>query len=89
MIPNEQKEGLWHYHAVKNLSTLLRTITSKYHGNFYCLNCLHYFRTENKLKSHENVCKNKDFCWIVMPPEKDNILEFNQYMTSDKMSYII
>ena len=56
MIPNEQKEGLWHYHAVKNLSTLLRTITSKYHGNFYCLNCLHYFRTENKLKSHENVC---------------------------------
>ena len=24
-----------------------------------------------------------------MPPEKDNILEFNQYMTSDKMSYII
>ena len=24
-----------------------------------------------------------------MPPEKDNILEFNQYMMSDKMPYII
>ena len=24
-----------------------------------------------------------------MPSEKDNILEFNQYMRSDKMSYII
>ena len=35
------------------------------------------------------VCKNKDFCGIVMPSEKDNILEFNQYMKSDKMSYTI
>ena len=33
--------------------------------------------------------KNKDFCGIVMLSEKDNILEFNQYMKSDKMPYII
>ena len=52
-------------------------------------NCLHFFRTENKLKSHEKVCKNKDFCGIVMPSEKDNILEFNQYIKSNKMPYII
>ena len=70
-------------------TTLLRGIKSKHHGDFYCLNCLHSFRTENKLKSHEKVCKNKDFCGIVMPSEKDNILEFNQYMKSDKMPYII
>ena len=68
---------------------LLREITSKHQGDFYCLNCLHFFRTENKLKSHEKVCKTKDFCGIVMPSEKDNILEFNQYMKSDKMPYII
>ena len=53
------------------------------------MNCLHSFRTENKLKSHEKVCKNKDFCGIVMPSEKDNILEFYQYMKSDKMPYSI
>ena len=47
------------------------------------------FRTENKFKSHEKVSKNKDFCGIVMPSEKDNIFEFNQYMKSDKMPYII
>ena len=88
MIPNEEKEG-WHYFAVKKLSTLLRAVTSKHHSDFYCFICLHSFRTENKLKSHEKVCKNKDFCGIVMPSEKDNILEFNQYMKSDKMSYII
>ena len=29
--------------------------------------------------------KNKYFCGIAMPSEKDNILEFNQYMKSDKM----
>ena len=39
--------------------------------------------------THEKVCKNKDFCGIVMPSEKVNILEFNQYMNSDKMPYII
>ena len=70
-------------------TTLSRGITSKHHGDFYCLNCLHSFRTENKLKSHEKVCKNKDFCGIVMPSEKDNILAFNQDMKSDKMPYII
>ena len=39
MIPNEEKEG-WHYLAVKQLSTPLRGVTSKHHGDFYCLNCL-------------------------------------------------
>ena len=53
------------------------------------MNCLHSFRTENKLKSHEKVYKNKDFCGIVMPSEKENILEFNQYIKLDEMPYII
>ena len=88
MIPNKEKEG-WHYLAVKKLSTLLRGITSKHHGDFYCFNCLHSFRTGNKLKSHEKIRKNKDFCEIVMPSEKDNISEFNQYIKSDEMPYII
>ena len=69
MIANEEKEGReakfegrWYYLAVKKLSTLLRRITSKHHGNFYCLNCLHSFKTDNKLKSHEKVSK-KGFLW--------------------------
>ena len=79
MIPNEEKEG-WHYLAVKKLLALFHGITSKHKGDFYCLNCLHSFKTENRLRSHEKVCKNKDFRGIVMPSEKDNVLEFNQYM---------
>ena len=62
----------------KKLSVLLRGITSKYDGDFYSLNCLHSFKRENKLKSHEKVCENKDFCGIVMQSVKNNMLEFNQ-----------
>ena len=38
----------WHYLAVKKLPALLRGTTSKHDGDFYCLNCFHSFRTENK-----------------------------------------
>ena len=48
MFPNEEKEG-WHYFSVKKLSTLFRAITLKHHCDFYCMNCLHSFRRENKL----------------------------------------
>ena len=53
MITNGEK---CHYLAVKNLSALLRGITSKHDGDYHCLNCFHSFKTENKMKSHENVC---------------------------------
>ena len=64
-------------------------ITSKHHGDFYCLNFLHSFITENKFKSQLKVCKNKDFCRIVITTQKNDMLEFNQYMKSDKFSCII
>ena len=88
MIPNEEKDR-WHYLAVKKLFVLLNGITSQNKSDFYCFSCVHSFRKENKLKSHEKVYKNKDFFGIVMPSEKDKLLEFNQHMNSDKMQYII
>ena len=75
MIPNEEKEGQ-HYLAVKKLSMLLGGVTSKHHSHFYCLNCFHSCRTENKLKSNEKVCKNKGFCAIAMSSEEDKTLDF-------------
>ena len=59
MIPNKEKEGQ-HYFAVKKSSSFLRRINSK-KGDFYGLNCLHSFRTENKLKSHGKNVKIKIF----------------------------
>ena len=48
----------WLYLAVKKMSALLRGVTSNHLGDFYYLNCLHLYRTEDKLKKHENVFKN-------------------------------
>ena len=45
MITDNEK---WHYLAVKNLSGLLRGITSNHDGGFYCLNCFHSYTTEKK-----------------------------------------
>ena len=86
MIPN--REG-WHYLEVKKLSELLRRMTSKHHGDFYCLNCFHSFATENKLQSHKRVCEKKDYCNIIIPSEDNKILEFNQSQKSDKAPFII
>ena len=69
----------WHYITVKILPALLGGKTSKYHGDFCCLNSLHSFATENKRESHKNVCQNKDFCNVVMTSKDIKILEFNQY----------
>ena len=35
---------------IRSLSRLFRGITSNNHGDFYCLNCLHLFRTDMHLK---------------------------------------
>ena len=65
----------WHYLAVRGLSAFLRGIISKHNGDFYCFNSHHSFRTENKLKSHIKVCKNKDVCGVAMPSEDFKISE--------------
>ena len=71
MIP--QGKG-WDYLEVTKLLALLREITSKNNGDFYCLHCLHSFRIEKKLKYYEKVFKSKHFCGIVLPSQKNNIL---------------
>ena len=54
----------WHYITVIKLPTFLRGIIS-----FYCPNCLHSFRAENKRELHMKVFENRDFCNVVMPSE--------------------
>ena len=49
----------WHYLVVKKLSALSRGITSKHHGNFYCLNCLHSCATEKNVNLIKNYVKKK------------------------------
>ena len=46
-------------------------------GDFYCLNCFHSFKTKDKLKQHENECKDHDYCHVEMPNENNKILKYN------------
>ena len=72
---NEEKEN-WHYLAV-NIYFIEKNIKTRWW--FLLFESSSYF--------YEKVFK-KDFCVIIMPFQKDNILQFNQFMKSDKMPYI-
>ena len=79
----------WHYLAVKKLSALFRGVTSNHVGDFYCLNWLHSYGTEIKLKKNENVCKNHDYSCAEMPNEVNKILKHNFGEKSMKVPFII
>ena len=79
----------WHYLAVKSLSRLLRGITSNHNSDYYCLNCFHSYRTENKLNAHRKICENNKYCNIEMPSPNNNIIKYNQGDKSLKLPFII
>ena len=67
--------GNWQYLAIKSISGLLRGVTSNHNGDYYCLNCFRSYTTEKKLRKHEKVCENHDFCHLKMPDEDNKILK--------------
>ena len=73
----------------KKLSGLLRGITSNHNGDFYCLNCLHSYRMKSKLKKHEKICKNHDFCHLKMCDAENNILQSKPGKKSLKNAFVI
>ena len=92
----------WHYTALKSEQTedglirhtkslprLFRGITSNHKGDYYCLNCLHSFRSYNILKKHEKVCKNNDFSYIEMLTKKNNTLKYREGAKSLKIPHVI
>ena len=87
MITNDGEK--WHYLTVKSLSALFRRITSKHDGDFYCLNCFHAYTTKDKLKKHESVCENHDYCYVKMPEEDNKILKYNHGEKSMRAPFVI
>ena len=77
------------YLDVKSLSGLFRKITRNNHGNFYCLNCLQSYTTENKLKKHKKVCENHDYCYVEVLEGDNKILRYNQGEKSMMVPFII
>ena len=87
MIADENNN--WHYLAVKRISVLLRGITSRHNGDFYCLNCFHSYTTENKLRKHEKICNDHDFCFLKMPDDDHKIFKNVPEKKALKVSFII
>ena len=79
----------WHYLAIRSLSRLLRGISSDHDGDYYCLNCFHSYRTENKLNAHKKICENHDYCNIEMPSPSNNIIKYNSGEKSLELPFII
>ena len=86
MISNGQN---WHYLVVKNLPVLLSGITSTHKEDFYCLNCFHSYRTENKLEAHKKIFENHDYCHIEMPTKNNNTIKYNHGEKSMKLPFVI
>ena len=56
------------YIAVTEFSALLQEVTTtKKNDDFYCLNCLHFFRTKNKITCYRKIFEKKVLCRTVMP----------------------
>ena len=71
------------------MPALLRGITSNHNGDFYCLNCSQSYSTKNKLKEHERVWNNHDYCYVEISNEDNKILKYNQGEKSFKAEAII
>ena len=86
MITDGEK---WHYLVVKNLSGILRGITSNHNADFYCLNCFCSYSTKNKLEKHKKKCENHDYCHVEMPTKDNNIIKYNHGEKSIKIPFTI
>ena len=71
------------------MSRLFGGITANNNGDFYCLGCLHLFRTDNALKRHERLCGNNDCCHVEMPTKDNNKLKYNHGEKSLKAPFTI
>ena len=78
----------WHYLAVKRLSALFRGITSNHVGEFFCLNCFHSYSTKEKLKKHEEVRHDHDYCYVEIPDKDKKILKCDHGEKSLKTPFI-
>ena len=79
----------WQYLVVKNLSGLLRGISSNHNSDYHCLNCFHSYRTKNKLNAHKRIYENHDYFNIEMHSPSNNIIKYNSGEKSLELPFIL
>ena len=84
-----EAHGQWHYVAIKNISGLLGGIASTHNGDFCCSNCFHSYRTQNKLKEHEQLCEKHNFCNLKLTDEEHKYISSTSGKNTLKNPFII
>ena len=79
MITDSKK---WHYLAAKSSSI-------NHNCDFYYLNCFRSCNTKEKLKKHEKVCNDHDYCYVEMPNYSNKILKYNHGKNSVRGPFVI
>ena len=91
----EEEEGdevlpKFHYVWIKDLSRLTsKQLSSQSHKTFICDRCLHYFRTEEKLKTHEIDCAQVNKCKVKLPTDREKILKFKNFKNNERMPFVV
>ena len=63
--------------AVKVLPALLRGVSSRHVGDFYCLNYFPSDCAEIKLRKHKHLYKNHDYCYVEILNKDNKMLKYN------------
>ena len=86
LITNGEKR---HCTTIKSLSRLLGSKSSKHHGKqYFCLNCLQSFHSEESRDKHCNYCKDNEAVKIEMPKE-GSFVEFHDGQNQFKVPFTV
>ena len=89
----EEKDEIvpkFHYIWIKDLSRLVGRQLSLHNGKkFICDRCLHYFRSEEKLKAHEVDCAHVNKYKVKLPTEKEKILKFKNFKNNERVPFVL
>ncbi|XP_070526022.1 uncharacterized protein [Cardiocondyla obscurior] len=80
LLYTQECNAIGHFSLIKNLSRLISSQLSKTkHKKYFCDRCLHYFGTNERLKTHSVDCGKINNCAIILPSEDDKWLSFNHH----------
>ncbi|KYM95999.1 hypothetical protein ALC62_13348 [Cyphomyrmex costatus] len=82
--------GVGHFVLIKDLSRLLNSqLSSNASKKYICDRCLHYFKTRDKLSSHDVDCARMNKCTVLLPNENDKWLSFRNYNRKKRLPFVV
>ncbi|XP_070158058.1 uncharacterized protein [Polyergus mexicanus] len=79
-----QRDNTAHFAWIKNLSRLIGMVT-----DVKVCECMHYFRTSNKLSAHSADCGRMNECGIILPTNDDKWLQFHNYGRKERLPFVV